>query len=515
MSRSDRKGRQNQSGVSQPDRLPDDYPHWMKLALAGIIAIGLVGMVAQALTHDVDPDEYEHLHASWLWSQGIKPYEGFFEHHPPLFWYVLRPLVNSFDKANLTSLMVASRIVTASVATGLVAGCWWLFTGLFGRRAAWAGTAFFAMYCGVAPVVVELRPDVPSLTLLVFGTAMLVRGFATVRRSSGGWPTWSLVGGILVGASVCMLTKSVFWTAGLFAALALVSLRREQGQDRREHLKCLSAAIVGMAIPALLQIIWILAASDWATFWHHNVTVNRGLSASGLKNLPLSCALWSGVFRWPMISAPLAFLGLASVFAGRRRTSSVNRTIILFLLASTIVLVLLANGPWPQYSIPLVLLLAGLAGAGWDTASMQLKLSGQAVCLSVLAAATIVWVLIMVILPIPARQGLRQSVEPLQKLLDMSNPGDTYLAMQHWNPVYLMDADPKLFTKLVAVWDKRTIGEFAEAIEATRPRFILGFQMSVWTGQGKYFKVGPESFPSIKDRYYNWDRTGYVLIRRQ
>ena len=41
-------------------------------------------------------DTYEHIHASWLVSTGLVPYRDFFEHHHPLLWYVLSPLVKWF-----------------------------------------------------------------------------------------------------------------------------------------------------------------------------------------------------------------------------------------------------------------------------------------------------------------------------------------------------------------------------------------------------------------------------------
>lgn len=41
-------------------------------------------------------DHAEHLHAAWLIWQGKVPYRDFFEHHNPLLWYVLAPIVAAF-----------------------------------------------------------------------------------------------------------------------------------------------------------------------------------------------------------------------------------------------------------------------------------------------------------------------------------------------------------------------------------------------------------------------------------
>ncbi|HWQ27408.1 MAG TPA: hypothetical protein VNN12_00100, partial [Dehalococcoidia bacterium] len=41
-----------------------------------------------------NPDELEHVHASWCIAKGMVPYRDFFEHHTPWLWYLLAPLVS-------------------------------------------------------------------------------------------------------------------------------------------------------------------------------------------------------------------------------------------------------------------------------------------------------------------------------------------------------------------------------------------------------------------------------------
>lgn len=43
-------------------------------------------------------DTNEHIHASYLISQGFIPYRDFFEHHHPLLWYLLLPVTYIFDR---------------------------------------------------------------------------------------------------------------------------------------------------------------------------------------------------------------------------------------------------------------------------------------------------------------------------------------------------------------------------------------------------------------------------------
>jgi hypothetical protein len=54
-------------------------------------------------------DNVEHIHATWLISQGKVPYRDFFQHHNPLIWYLFSPLFKLLPNA-ITLLDVAHTI---------------------------------------------------------------------------------------------------------------------------------------------------------------------------------------------------------------------------------------------------------------------------------------------------------------------------------------------------------------------------------------------------------------------
>ena len=62
-------------------------------------------------------DEFEHLHASWLISEGKLPYRDFFEHHHPLLWYVFAPVVGIFYDNVIIFYIVRGISVIVSVIT--------------------------------------------------------------------------------------------------------------------------------------------------------------------------------------------------------------------------------------------------------------------------------------------------------------------------------------------------------------------------------------------------------------
>src|SRR5262249_28450123 len=56
------------------------------LSLAAVVPIGI------ALNITLDPDESEHLHAAWLVASGLVPFRDFWDHHAPLFFYLMAPV---------------------------------------------------------------------------------------------------------------------------------------------------------------------------------------------------------------------------------------------------------------------------------------------------------------------------------------------------------------------------------------------------------------------------------------
>lgn len=54
-------------------------------------------------------DTYEHIHVSWLVSEGLVPYRDFFEHHNPLLWYLFAPITKLFYRD--ANIVYVARII--------------------------------------------------------------------------------------------------------------------------------------------------------------------------------------------------------------------------------------------------------------------------------------------------------------------------------------------------------------------------------------------------------------------
>src|SRR5437879_2924721 len=64
------------------------------LVIAGLLVLAVATRLALIRTAEIEVDEFQHLHSAWLTASGQKPYVDFFEHHPPLFYYLGAALID-------------------------------------------------------------------------------------------------------------------------------------------------------------------------------------------------------------------------------------------------------------------------------------------------------------------------------------------------------------------------------------------------------------------------------------
>ena len=113
--------------------------------------------------HYMCMDHAEHIHAAWLVWQGQVPYRDFFEHHNPLFWYVLAPFVAAFYKNAL--VLYAARVVSLGFYIFMFAGFYKLCREFLAVSKTVFGLAlllYFLVYDNYY-LLFELQPDAAQL----------------------------------------------------------------------------------------------------------------------------------------------------------------------------------------------------------------------------------------------------------------------------------------------------------------------------------------------------------------
>lgn len=175
-----------------------------------ILALCMVaGYLVSAFTAGFGADEREHIHAIFMILDGRVPYRDFFEHHHPLFWYLLQPFV--YFWGDDPSVWVYARGVVVLLNVGIVYFIYKIcrLAGLSVYGAFLAGVSWFAFFA-VQKSGIEFRPD---LLMILFYLAGLYCFFLYLQQKRYGW---LLVSFVLFFCSFLTLQKVIFLFAGQF-----------------------------------------------------------------------------------------------------------------------------------------------------------------------------------------------------------------------------------------------------------------------------------------------------------
>ncbi|HSE95035.1 MAG TPA: glycosyltransferase family 39 protein, partial [Methylomirabilota bacterium] len=178
------------------------------LALVAVIRIGVVRYAP------LDPDESEHLHAAWLVGDGRVPFLDFWDHHAPLFFYLLAPVTRwAWDSPNIYFVARALMAGTSGVALYLV----YRLARRLSAPAALGAVLLLAVLPRFVDQTTEVRPDVPAL-LAWLGTLL-----ALVRWRESARPGWLWLAGLVLGGAVALNLKTAYGVLGVVAVVALAS----------------------------------------------------------------------------------------------------------------------------------------------------------------------------------------------------------------------------------------------------------------------------------------------------
>lgn len=182
-----------------------------------------------------DPDEFEHLHASFCISIGQIPYRDFFEHHGPLTYY-LASVFPRFLGAEPFLLLVL-RGLSLLFDLGVFIAVWRTASVLSGRWNAVFAVGWLMTVPCFAEKALEWRPDVPAMFFISWAAYFL----AASQHNHRGF-----LAGVLLGlASLC--TQKVAFIATGMAASVLIA-------GSGSKLRNLLSLILGIALPWMFAV---------------------------------------------------------------------------------------------------------------------------------------------------------------------------------------------------------------------------------------------------------------------
>ncbi|MBM3858055.1 MAG: hypothetical protein FJ395_00215 [Verrucomicrobia bacterium] len=192
----------------------------------------------------IDPDETQHMHIVWGWTQGLAQYRDIFANNMPLFHLLCAPLFAAAgERADIVSVM---RLEMIPLSVVMIVCTYAISRALYSRRVGlWA--VIFLMWLGPFMfVALQFRTDVLWGAVWMLGMTALLSGPLTWRRA--------LVAGFFAGASVAVSQRTVWLLLcvgiTLVALVALVPELRSR-LSLQQAIKFIAIASLGAAIVPL------------------------------------------------------------------------------------------------------------------------------------------------------------------------------------------------------------------------------------------------------------------------
>ncbi len=230
------------------------------------LGVGFLLLVFHAAHSGPDHDEIAYLHASWLVSQGLKPFQDFMEHHNPTLLYLLSPLAGALTGSPRALLFAARWLDLGCLALLLAAFVAVVRPLLSERRGGWTALLLLGCFFFLRNSM-EVRPD-PWMALLCFlgfwQWAVYLRGPGRLLPAG--------LAGLCLGAAVAFLPKAILFVACLAVGTAL-AVRGSAGWTKaaRGGLVALAAAL----LPLGALVLALLRLGLWSDFVFWTYTFNR------------------------------------------------------------------------------------------------------------------------------------------------------------------------------------------------------------------------------------------------
>jgi hypothetical protein len=349
-----------------------DLAGWAIL-LAAVAAAALTAVLANV--RFLQMDEFVFVRAAWLVSEGQVPYRDFFEHHTPLFYGLLAPIVGLLPER--ASALPAIRLVCLASSALLAAAVFALSRAVAGGRAAAAATVLLFLVPGFVSRAIEIRPDVLAAAAFAGAAALLLRRDAATPLSR------LALAGLLAATAILATQKSLQYAWGL--PLVVLLPERELARSGAGRARPPLAFLAGLALPCLALAGALAALGAWDEFWNQNVELALRWQALD-ESFPLTRYLAiavQGAAPWGLAAAT----GLA--FAGTRAFRDPRILRLALVAGPAVASLLLLPNPWPYNFLPVFAVLTPFAALGVEQGLRGLGAAGRARAIALLVAVAL------------------------------------------------------------------------------------------------------------------------------
>jgi hypothetical protein len=379
------------------------------VALA-ITALALVTRVSLLSTRRFDPDELEHAHVVWYISQGDVPYRDFFEMHPPLFHYLLAPVIGRFDVERADGAMRALFFLRAcmwSLSVGIVVCTFALARRLREEYTAWLSLPILATDIVLAHRGVEIRPDglaaIAWLACLVFLHSAICRDHPAARATRAAFAA----SGLCIGLGVLTSQKLLLAAPSLFVTSLWYVSSSTFGSTVGVRTRNALWQAAGCVVPWLVAILYFGARHAARAFIHAIVIQDLAWQPEATASTVLAFVSHFDPWLFGLAAGGACLLVDEALAEPGKRTSHV------FLLLNTAGVFLglfVIPAPFPQYCLMFIPLFAILAAGFLARVARGLVGAGDAGRRSASRAAWIVATAVFVVLVVVGLRSARPMV---------------------------------------------------------------------------------------------------------
>jgi len=303
---------------------------WM--ALAALLLL----IFSWSMHKEFDHDELEVIHTSWKIYQGEEIYVNFFQHHHPLLYYLLVPLI-ALNGEQVSTLVIA-RAILYILYLSILAVTYLLAKKLFNSTTAIISLILLSTSLMYTKNAIEVRPDVPQ-TLFCLISLYFLFAFLNKTRMRD-----LVLCGFTAGIALLFLQK-----AAIFLFLGTVILLKELYRKKvvfRDLLICLVACF----LPLGLYLLYLQLNQQLGSYFFFNWIFNAHFLD---REYPWQ-TLWTSYQENPLL---WAFFILELCFCLKTRSQSQLR----WIAVGTLVFIIATKKPHQQYFIPLMPLIAILS----------------------------------------------------------------------------------------------------------------------------------------------------------
>lgn len=358
--------------------------------IQALIFLVLVLVCLLSLFREFDRDEFEAIHTAWKLNQGEVINVDFFQHHHPLFYYLLTPIIKIFGEGITT--LVAARTMMLLLLLGILKLTYELSEAYFNNKMiSWLSVLLVISTSMFAQKAIEIRPDVPQSFFALLSIFILFKSSKPNSRLL-------LLSSLFLGISFLFLQKTIFVVAGMgLLHIHWVFIRRW----KLEHLMLYWIGFLISISPYFVYLIITNQLENYL-FWNWILNMNFTLSFS--------------TFRTILDSFTYNHLIWIFYIAGVLKLLKNKRSDLVIISSVLLVSVFIVKAPYRQYFMPLIPLMSIIAASSLIESYMEGRLKLIIGWIVIIPSAYFIYTL----LSYPNKPQL----EKVKWVLEMTKPDD-------------------------------------------------------------------------------------------